>query len=375
MSAATPAEPLGLLLLEDSPADARLLVESLRDRVQDGSLMIQTVRRLADALRELKRFRFSCVLVDLGLPDGQGVANVSRIREADPDIAIVVLTGLNDQQAAQEAFRLGAQDYLVKGERWGLELLSFVEKAVGKRYDRVQAATVTALRSTRPPLRYQPWTDLGRRRFGGVRCLSPDGWRPGCIAPAIVSLAADLQSWRDTGFEPGVVSVSLESDGWSAAVDELGTAVAEHCLRPESMVVRIDIAALAPAGPAAEEMQRLAAAGFAVWVEGWRPDFALLDRIALRNCDGLAIDMAALAHLGSEPSLRFLRATLAASGSLGMVVALENLGSEAQQEQARVLGVRWVSGDRYCGPESGSVLPLRWRRGPSGLDRTLARDA
>ena len=60
--------------------------------------------------------------MDLGLPDGEGVAHVRRIREADTSVAIVVLTGLEDERAAQQAFELGAHDYLVKGRVWGEEL-------------------------------------------------------------------------------------------------------------------------------------------------------------------------------------------------------------------------------------------------------------
>ena len=62
-------------------------------------------RGVADALRELKRFRFSCALVDLGLPDGEGVRNVARIREADPGVAIKTRQAGSPLKRAIAAFR------------------------------------------------------------------------------------------------------------------------------------------------------------------------------------------------------------------------------------------------------------------------------
>lgn len=121
---------MNLLLLEDSPTDSRLLVESLREAVDVGALEVLTVRRLSDALRQLRQSSFSCVLVDLGLPDAGGVDAVRQIHEADPGVAIVVLTGLEDRRAAEKARALGARDYLVKGQYWGGDLLQVIRRAI-----------------------------------------------------------------------------------------------------------------------------------------------------------------------------------------------------------------------------------------------------
>lgn len=129
MSSAAPAT-LSVLLVEDSPLDGRLLLEALRPATQSGELVVQTVKRLGAAVSELERFRFSCVLLDLGLPDGQGVDNVRALREVDSTAAIVVLTGLDDERSAGEALRLGAQDYLVKGEIDGERLMKLIRRAV-----------------------------------------------------------------------------------------------------------------------------------------------------------------------------------------------------------------------------------------------------
>lgn len=122
--------PLSVLLIEDSAADARLLMESLRDWTRSGEVVIQVVRRLADAVAELKRMSFSCVLLDLGLPDGMGVSNVEALRAVDRKAAIIVLTGLDSDASAKSALKLGAQEYMLKGQYEGAQLVKLMRHAV-----------------------------------------------------------------------------------------------------------------------------------------------------------------------------------------------------------------------------------------------------
>src|SRR6185437_8430506 len=72
--------------------------------------------RLSDAVTHLARARFDAILLDLSLPDGDGLSTVRQMQAANPTIAIIVLSGLNDQTLALQAVQNGAQDYLVKGE-------------------------------------------------------------------------------------------------------------------------------------------------------------------------------------------------------------------------------------------------------------------
>ncbi len=129
MSAAQP-RTISVLLVEDSPADGRLLIEALKPAIAAGDVLVQTVKRLSLAIEALKGFDFSCVLLDLGLPDGFGVDNVRTLREVDRKTAIIVLTGLADEKLAAEALGYGAQDYLVKGENDGEQLLKQLRRAV-----------------------------------------------------------------------------------------------------------------------------------------------------------------------------------------------------------------------------------------------------
>ena len=369
MSDAALPSPLGLLLLEDSPADSRLLVESLRDRVQQGTVVIQTVRRLADALRELRRFRFSCVLVDLGLPDGQGVANVARIREADADIAIVVLTGLSDPEAAANAIRLGAQGFLTKGERLGAELLEFVDQAVARRAaERGLPATSEAQQQAPAVLRYRPWVDPTRNRFAAIDCQLAGGWREQRMHSGLTALLADLEQWRQAGVPAVPLSLQLEGETWGISCNELTAAVLELGISPEQICVRVDIQALGPASPALDPLQRLRAAGFNLWVQGWSADQVPLERLLSPPCDAVLIHLDAVGQRTQPNTLRFLTLMQAAAGALGLPLILDGVGDPSQQALAASTSARLVAGTFYCDEQSGSVMPLRWRRGPGGLD-------
>lgn len=110
------AGKIRVLLVEDEPAAARLVRELLRDAA-DVELVAQAAS-LADALEALRRgdLDLDLVLLDLALPDSEGVDTVAAVRTAAPSLPIVVLSGLDDTHRALEAMRHGAQEYLVKGQ-------------------------------------------------------------------------------------------------------------------------------------------------------------------------------------------------------------------------------------------------------------------
>ncbi|MGW3114494.1 PP2C family protein-serine/threonine phosphatase [Streptomyces sp. NPDC001091] len=102
-----------VLLVEDDPGDA-LLVEEL---VADSALKMRLrwVRSMAEAAEVLATERPDCVLLDLHLPDASGLEAVSLVKAHADRVAIVVLTGLAEEQTGLAAVTAGAQDYLVKG--------------------------------------------------------------------------------------------------------------------------------------------------------------------------------------------------------------------------------------------------------------------
>jgi signal transduction histidine kinase len=103
-----------VLLVEDSPADARLAREVLAEG-QRYDFEVSEASTLAAALALLAQREFDVVLLDLSLPDSLGIDGVMRIRAQNDTIPIVVLTGLDDEDAAVKALQQGVQEYLVKG--------------------------------------------------------------------------------------------------------------------------------------------------------------------------------------------------------------------------------------------------------------------
>ncbi len=106
---------LKLLLVEDNPGDARLLQETLHD-VESLKFDIYTVDNLSSAIETLGLEVFDVVLLDLTLPDSQGLETCMKLRGEYPEIPVIVLTGLDDEELALRALHQGAQDYLVKGK-------------------------------------------------------------------------------------------------------------------------------------------------------------------------------------------------------------------------------------------------------------------
>ena len=104
-----------VLLIEDNPDDAFLLREAL-DEARDASIELVHVEQLENAAKLLKQETFHIILLDLSLPDSQGIETVLRVQVQAPSVPIVVLTGLDDDNIALQAVRAGAQDYLVKGD-------------------------------------------------------------------------------------------------------------------------------------------------------------------------------------------------------------------------------------------------------------------
>lgn len=102
-----------VLLIEDNSAEARLLQEILKDS-QIKQFNLSHVKRLREGLNLLAEKSFDVILLDLTLPDSQGLDSLIPLLESYPQIPVVVLTNTNDDDLAMEAVRRGAQDYLVK---------------------------------------------------------------------------------------------------------------------------------------------------------------------------------------------------------------------------------------------------------------------
>ncbi len=104
-----------LLLIEDNPGDARLLREMFNE---GGSPIAELthVESLGAAESHLAANLVDIILLDLGLPDAEGLGAIRRAQAAAPRVPLVVLTGRDDESLAAQALQEGAQDYLVKGQ-------------------------------------------------------------------------------------------------------------------------------------------------------------------------------------------------------------------------------------------------------------------
>ena len=106
-----------VLMVEDNPGDVRLLREHLIGNCGVPQVFqLVDVDRLAPALESLDKASFDAVLLDLSLPDSQGIDTLKKVHAAKPGMPIVVMTSLDDEVLGLQLLHAGAQDYLVKGE-------------------------------------------------------------------------------------------------------------------------------------------------------------------------------------------------------------------------------------------------------------------
>jgi signal transduction histidine kinase len=104
-----------ILLIEDNLGDARLFREMLGEQ-ESRHIELTHVPCMSDAEKYLSQRSVDMILLDLGLPDAQGLSAIRRAHAAAPSVPLVVLTGLDDESLAKQALQEGAQDYLIKGQ-------------------------------------------------------------------------------------------------------------------------------------------------------------------------------------------------------------------------------------------------------------------
>jgi serine phosphatase RsbU (regulator of sigma subunit) len=219
---AADAGQVRILLIEDDDGDALLVEELLREA--GSEVVVQRARLLADARKLLSGA--ACVLLDLGLPDSQGLHGLRWLLKLEPDATVVVLTGMADEYLGEEAVRAGAQDYLVKGDLTGKTLHRVIKYAVERRrwgaaQRQLDAARVSAQENARlargllpsPVLDDARLSVSARYRAGGRQRLlggdfydmvqAPDGWAHALIGdvcghgPSEAALGVCLRvAWR-----------------------------------------------------------------------------------------------------------------------------------------------------------------------------------
>lgn len=114
----TGGTPIRLLLVEDDPVFRRFLAAALGQPMRPVALPLQvtTVGSLREALETLVVGRPDCILLDLGLPDSEGLQTLEALTQAAPGLPVVVLTGTEQEELADQVLLAGAQDFLEKDQ-------------------------------------------------------------------------------------------------------------------------------------------------------------------------------------------------------------------------------------------------------------------
>ena len=120
-----------ILLVEDNPVDRMFVTQSLR-QVEGFEHDLILCESLTEALEQLAASEFDVILLDLWLPDSEGLETCHRVADAVRNIPVVVMTGTDDRALATEAMRSGAQDYLVKGAFPGSAIARVLQYAIDR---------------------------------------------------------------------------------------------------------------------------------------------------------------------------------------------------------------------------------------------------
>lgn len=130
---------LKILLVEDNPGDARL-VDAMLSTTTDGAFSVVHAKRLDEALGILTERAFDAVLLDLSLPDSNGINTVDQTAAKDPDsrTPIIVLTGRLNEQDELQTMQHGVQDYLSKNGLHAENLIRSIRYAVERQRARLK---------------------------------------------------------------------------------------------------------------------------------------------------------------------------------------------------------------------------------------------
>lgn len=170
-----------ILLVEDNPVDHMFVVQSLQ-QVEGFDYQLTRVGSLKEALVQLDAWAFDVILLDLWLPDSEGLETCHRIVSANQDVPVVVMTGVDDRTLATEAIRSGAQDYLVKGAYPGSAVARVLQYAVDRHHFQYEVAErenhFHQVLSRVPAVIWTTDPDLKIKSVAGAECQVLHGDRP-----------------------------------------------------------------------------------------------------------------------------------------------------------------------------------------------------
>lgn len=124
-------QPIRLLAVEDDPSLSFVLEEAL-GHAREAEIDATMASTLAQALELMGRNDFELVLLDLRLPDSDGLETLARVRREQPALPVVVLTGNDDPHMHRRIVELGVEGYLLKGEVGSTALIHTIRTVVGR---------------------------------------------------------------------------------------------------------------------------------------------------------------------------------------------------------------------------------------------------
>ena len=131
-----------VLYVEDE-MDHAILIRELIEKIKNVHYELTHVQNLNETLLELNNNNYDIILLDLSLPDEQGVDTVARVCEQAPDIPVVVMSGTDDETMAIKALQKGAQEYLVKGKVQSHALSRILRYAIMRHKGRVELQSLS----------------------------------------------------------------------------------------------------------------------------------------------------------------------------------------------------------------------------------------
>ncbi len=168
-------DPLRILIVEDSPGERELLREQIcGESSHFFTPQVWDASDLATALDTLGRRSIDVILLDLALPDSTGLETLFRVRDHCSEVAIVVLTGMENESLGVEAIQHHAQDYLLKGRLDGFALGRSMRYAVERQRLRNELEQLRFQQRQRQEMRQlEHYSDGGTAKNNRIFSLSP----------------------------------------------------------------------------------------------------------------------------------------------------------------------------------------------------------
>jgi PAS domain S-box-containing protein len=126
--------PIEILVFEGELAQAGMIREMLAEP-RPLEFLVQHVRCLEDGIELLRSRDFDVILLDLALPDSQGLETALAVRNQARQTPLIVMTALDDEEATLKALQFDIQDYLIKEETTGSLLKRSIRYAIQRKRD------------------------------------------------------------------------------------------------------------------------------------------------------------------------------------------------------------------------------------------------